>query len=149
MSAAGVAAKNAPVVAPLVAGALTLDGSALVTLGAVVTGLFFGAMWRTASFLHEGRSGREIRSDLLISLLIGGANTILTLALVEWLQFGMLFTLATGAVVGATGLRALPEIRDAVTGALRRKLLGDDVALIQPRDNDMREQVREMRDADD
>lgn len=148
MSAAGVAAKNAPVVAPLVAGALAFENDALVTVGAVIVGLVFGAMWRTGSFLNEGKAWTEIRSDLLVSLLIGGANAILTLALVDWLELGMLFTMATGAVVGATGLRALPEIRDAFIGAARRRLLEQNVALIEPEDADIDRKIERLRDED-
>lgn len=146
MSITGVAAKNAPVVAPIVAGALALNNDALVTIGAVVIGLVFGAMWRTGSFLSEGKSWIEIRADLTVSVLIGGANAILTLALVDWLQLGLLFTMAMGAVIGATGLRALPEIREAVIGAARRRLLEQNVALIEPKDGDMDEKIRQLGD---
>lgn len=146
MSAAGVAAKNAPVVAPIVAGALALNNDTLVTVGAVIVGLVFGAMWRTGSFLSEGKSWAEIRADLLVSVLIGGANAILTLALVDWLDLGLLFTMALGAVVGATGLRALPEIREALIGVARRRLLSEGVVVIQPEDADMDEKVRRLAD---
>lgn len=145
MNAEAVVAKNAPVIAPIVAGGFALNSDVLVTVGAVVIGLFFGAMWRTGSFLADGKAWIEIRSDLLISLLIGGANAVLTLALVEWLDLGLLFTMALGAVIGATGLRALPEIRDALMGAARRKLLADNVALIQPPDPDMDNKIEALR----
>ncbi len=147
MSAGAIAAKNAPVLAPIAtgAGAVAINSDTLVTVGAVVVGLVFGAMWRTGSFLSEGREWREIRSDLLVSVLIGGANALLTLALVDMLNVGIMFTMALGAVIGATGLRALPEVKDALLNALRRKLLGEDVALINPRDGDMREKVDALR----
>lgn len=150
MNVSAVAAKNAPVLAPLVtgAGALAIHSDTLVTVGAVVTGLFFGAMWRTGSFITEGKTWREIRADWIVSVSIGGANTILTLALVDWLNVGMLFTMALGAIVGATGLRALPEIRDALMHAARRKLLGDNVALIEPKDDEMADQVERLKQRD-
>lgn len=145
MNAGAIAAKNAPVVAPIVTGALALHSDMLVTVGAVVIGLVFGAMWRTGSFLNEGKSWAEIRADLLVSLLIGGANALLTLALVDWLNLGLLFTMALGAIIGATGLRALPEIRDALIGAARRRLLADGVAMIQPQDADMSEKIERLK----
>lgn len=144
MNVSAVAAKNAPVIAPLAAGSVAINSDTMVTVGAVVIGLVFGAMWRTGSFLSEGKSWTEIRSDLLISLLIGGANALLTLALVDWLNLGLLFTMAMGALVGATGLRALPEVRDAITASLKRRLLGDDVALITPRDDDLLDKARQL-----
>ena len=149
MSILGVAAKNAPVVAPIVAGVLTFNNDAVVTVGAVIIGLVFGAMWRTGSFLSEGRAWREIRADLLISLLIGGANAILTLALVDWLDLDMLFTMALGAVVGATGLRALPEVRDSLIGAARRRLLSEGVVVVNPPDADMDEKLDRLREQSD
>ena len=147
MDVSAVAAKNAPVVTPLITGAgAVLQGSdTLVTVGAVVVGLVFGAMWRTGSFLSEGKTWKAIRADLLVSVLIGGANAILALALVDWLNVGLLFTMALGAVIGATGLRALPEARDALLGAARRKLLGDNVALIEPRDEQLDDQMDRLK----
>ena len=147
MDISAVAAKNAPILTPLVTGAgAVLQGSdTLVTVGAVVVGLVFGAMWRTGSFLTDGKTWKEIRADLLISVLIGGANALLALALAEWFGLSLLFTMALGAVIGATGLRALPELRDAILVALKRRLLGDNVALIEPKDDAMRDQVDQMR----
>ena len=147
MDISAVAAKNAPILTPLVTGAgAVLQGSdTLVTVGAVIVGLVFGAMWRTGSFLTDGKSWKEIRADLLISVLIGGANALLALALAEWFGLSLLFTMALGAVIGATGLRALPELRDAILVALKRRLLGDNVALIEPKDDAMRDQVDQMR----
>lgn len=147
VSATAAVAKNAPVIAPIVAGALAFNSDALITIGAVVLGLFFGAMWRTGSFISEGKSWPEIRSDWFISITIGGANAVLTLALVEWLSFGLMFTMAMGVVIGATGLRALPEIRAAFMEAARRRLLSDGVVVVQPKNKDLDETVRKLDEA--
>lgn len=145
MSVPGVAAKNAPIVIPLLAGSLVITEETVVRVAAVCIGLLFGAMWRAASLHSEGKTWREVRRDLVISALIGGANAVLALALVDWFDLGVLFAMAVGVVIGGTGLRALPEIRDALVGMLRRRLLGEDVALIQPRDDDMRNTVKQIR----
>lgn len=117
-----------------------------MTVGAVIVGLIFGATWRTGSFLSDGKSWKEIRADLLISVLIGGANALLALALADWLDLSLLFTMALGAVIGATGLRALPELRDALLVAAKRKLLGDNAALIEPKDDAMDERIKHLDD---
>ena len=151
MDISAVAAKNAPIVTPLITGAgAVLQGSdTLVTVGAVIVGLVFGATWRTGSFLSDGKSWKEIRADLLVSILIGGANALLALALSDWLDLSLLFTMALGAVIGATGLRALPEVRDALLIAAKRRLLGDNVALIEPRDDAMADQIGQLNRRDD
>jgi len=146
VSITAIAGKNAPVIAPIVAGALAVNSDTLVTVGAGVLGLFFGAMWRTGSFISEGKTWPEIRSDWFISITIGGANAVLTLALVEWLSFGLMFTMAMGVVIGATGLRALPELRAALMEAAKRRLLSDGVAMIQPKDSDINAKVKRLRD---
>lgn len=145
VSAGAVAAKNAPIIAPIIAGALALHSDTLITIGAVVLGLVFGALWRTGSLISEGKTWGEIRIDWFVSLMIGGANAILTLALVDWLNLGLLFTMALGVVIGATGLRALPEIKDALMAAARRKLLSEGVAMVQPVDPALDEQVAALR----
>ena len=137
MSLTGVAAKQAPVVLPLFAG-VALGDQVVMRVAAVVAGLAFGAMWRAGSLSSEGKPGSAIRKDLMISVLVGGANAVLVLSLAELMGLGPLLTMGLGTLVGATGLRAVPEARDALLDALRRKLLGNDIALINPRDPGLR-----------
>lgn len=147
MSVSAVASKNAPVIAPIIGAALALHSDTIITVGAVVIGLFFGALWRTGSLLSERRPFKDIRTDWFISITIGGANAILTLALVEWLELNPLLTMGMGAVIGATGLRALPEIKDALMNMAARRLIGDNVTVMRTPlvpDDALRE---EMRDA--
>lgn len=144
MSISGAVAKNAPVLFPLATGALAVNDPMLVKAGAVLVGLAFGALWRAGSLTSEGKGWTAVRKDLLVSSLIGGANAVLALSLVELMGIRPLPAMGIGVLVGATGLRALPEIKEAVTVALKRKLLGDDIALIVPRDEDMRDAVRRI-----
>lgn len=145
MSASGVAAKHAPILVPVFAGGLAVGEETIIRIIAVVTGLVFGAMWRAADLHHEGKSWREVRSDLAISAMIGGANAVLALALVDRADLSVLSAMAVGVIIGATGLRAVPKIRDVLFDIMRRRLLGDDVALIQPRDDAMRETLDQIR----
>ena len=137
-------AKVVPAAAPVASAVFSAHSDTLVQIGAVVAGLAFGMMWRAGSLASEGKGWKAIKSDMLVSILIMGANAVLAMALVEMLNLSTLLAMAAGVVVGATGLRALPEIRDAVVGMLKRKLLGDDVALIQPRDDDLSAKAREL-----
>lgn len=109
----------------------------LISTLAVCIGLLFGAMWRAGSLIGEGKTWPLIRSDLLVSLMIGGANAVLALAIVEWLEIGPLFSMAIGVLVGATGLHALPAIRDSLVESAKAKLLSQGVAMIQPNDAEM------------
>jgi len=149
VSAAALVTKNAPVIAPIVAGGIALHSDAFITISAIVAGLFFGAMWRTGSFISEGKTWREIRLDWFISVTIGGANAVLTLALVDWLNLGVLLTMAMGVIIGATGLRALPLLRAALLNTARRKLLEQGVVMIQPKNADIDAKVEALRQAED
>lgn len=122
-----------------------MDEGAIVMLAAVLGGLIFGGMWRAGSLVSEGKGWSTIRRDVAISLLIGGANAILTLAVINLLGLGVLLGMATAVVIGATGLRALPEIKAAFLGYARRKIIGDDIALIQPKDPELDQQIRDLR----
>lgn len=144
MSLPGAAAKNAPVLLPIIGGGIALHDPMLVKAGAVLLGLAFGAMWRAGSLASEGKAWPKIRSDLGISALIGGANAVLTLSLVDLLKIGPLLAMGLGVIIGATGLRALPEIRDAVAAGLRRRLIGDDVIAINPRNDSLNELARQL-----
>ena len=129
MSIGAIAAKNAPVVAPL-----TFVALISMDITAVVAGLAFGAMWRAANLRSEGKDWKAVRSDLTISILVGGANAVLALALVEWLNVGQVMAMTIGVLVGATGLRAVPEAKEVVVAALRRKLIGDNIVTLSPPD---------------
>lgn len=139
-------AKYAPVVGSALMAGLAAHSEIVAQVAAVLAGLTMGAMWRAGSLRSEGALWLAVRSDLAISGLIGGANAVLALALADWLNLSVLLTMALAVVVGATGLRALPEIKDALATVLRRKLLGDDVALIQPRNEEIADQVRRLRE---
>ena len=131
MSIGTIAAKNAPVVAPLTFA--TIASAEITTeIIAVVAGLAFGAMWRAANLRNEGKAWRAVRSDIGISIMVGGANAVLALTLVEWLDVSKMAAMAIGVVVGATGLRAVPEAKDMLINALRRKLIGDDIVYMPP-----------------
>lgn len=140
-----VAAKAAPIAAPTFAAVFAdlIEPHSVLRLGAVVAGLAFGAAWRAAALRDEGKSWGDVRRDLGISALIGGANAVIALALTDWFGVGVLSAMAIAVLVGATGLRAVPEARDAILNIARRKLLAD-VETIQRRDPVAEELVRKL-----
>jgi hypothetical protein len=139
-------AKYGSVAAPIISAAVVAHSDTLVKVGAVVGGLALGAMWRAGSMRGEGKPWGAVRSDLAVSGLIGGANAVLCLALVELFDASEMFAMAIAVIVGATGLRALPEIKKAFMDTMRRKLIGDDVALMQPRNVDIEQTLQALRD---
>lgn len=139
------AAKQVGTIIPPLTASLVLNQDALVMVLAVIGGLIFGGMWRAGSLASEGKNWSVIGRDAFISLLIGGANAILTLAVIKVLDLGVLLGMAAAAVIGATGVRALPEIRSALIGYAGRKVLGNDIALIMPKDPLLDEKARELR----
>lgn len=136
----GITAKNAPVILPLIAGTLALDDPIFIKAAAIAVGLVFGAMWRAGSLLNDGKGWQPVWKDLLTSGLIGCANAVLVLVLVDQLGVGPLLAMAGGVIAGATGLRALPLVRKA---ALNR-LLGNDVTTVSPSDPSMEEMIRRL-----
>lgn len=127
------AAKYAPAAFPLFSAGLAAHSDTIIKVAAVLGGLALGAMWRAGSMRGDGKSWAAVRADLGISALIGGANAVLALALVEIFAVGIMFAMAIGVIVGATGLRALPEIKEVFVTVMRRRLLGgDDVVVINP-----------------
>jgi hypothetical protein len=143
-----VTAKYAPAALPVLTAALAAHSDTLWKIGAVIGGLILGAMWRAGSLRGDGKSWAMVRSDLGVSGLIGGANAVLTLALVQAFQMNVMFAMAIAVIVGATGLRALPEIKAGLIGYARRKLIGNDIAVVHPNDPDLDELVRKMRAKD-
>lgn len=135
MTIGTIAAKNAPVVIPLTFAAL-VGNETFLEIAAVCSGIVLGAMWRAANLRSEGKTWSVVRSDLTISVLVGGANAVLALALVEWLDVGRIMAMGIGVMIGATGLRAVPEARDVLISALRRKLIGDDIVVLTPKDQE-------------
>lgn len=128
--------------APLVGVLISEDW--IIRTSAVLVGLIFGAMWRAGSLKSEGKAWTTIKTDLLISVLIGGANAVLALALIDWLAVGPLFSMVVGVIVGATGLQTLPTVRDAVVEAARRRLLEQGIAMITPHDHKIEELLEEL-----
>lgn len=108
----------------------------IVRTVAVIIGMAFGAMWRAGSLVGKGKSWPAIRSDLLVSLMIGGANAVLALTIAEWMDAGPLFSMSIGVLVGATGLHALPMIRDNLLETARKRLLDEGVSMLMPRPDD-------------
>ncbi len=98
------------------------DGHLGWRAGAVTLGLVAGAMWRAGNLKSEGRDAASIRADLIVSALIGLANAVLALAIVDWMGVGILLAMVVGVLVGATGVRAIPEVRDLLVETLKRKL---------------------------
>lgn len=119
------AAKYAPVILPLAGGALALNDAMLVQTLSVCVGLSLGAAWRAGSLLNEGKTWKDVWRDLLVSIFIGGANAVLTIALADLVNIGPLLAMALGVLVGATGLRAVPEVKAVVVDLLKRRLTGD------------------------
>jgi len=143
------AAKYAPAILPLASTSFVAHSEVIIQVGAIVVGLALGAMWRAGSLRGDGKNWSEVRADLGVSALIGGANAVLAVALVDWLNVGVPAAMAVGVVVGATGLRALPEIRDAFFAVLRRKLIGEDtVTLTAPKDIEMRALRKQLDNPD-
>lgn len=148
MTVGAIAAKNAPVVAPLALASL-IGNETLLEVAAVVGGIVLGAMWRAANLRSEGKNWAAVRSDLVISVLVAGANAVLALALVEWLDVGKIMAMGIGVIIGATGLRAVPEARDVFINALRRKLIGDDAIYFPPKQQqDLNEAVERLKQED-
>lgn len=137
-------AKQASAVIPTLAAALALNTDAVVMVAAVSGGLLFGGLWRAGSLASEGKAWVAIRRDAGISVLVAGANVVLTLAIIRVFDLGVLLGMAVAVVVGATGVRALPEIKAAFLGWARRKIIGDDIALVNPRNPDLDAKLREL-----
>lgn len=119
------ASKAAPVIAPplaIVLAGFGLDAHFFVKSIAVIFGLVGGAIWRAGMLKKQRRPWSEIRDDLYVSALIGIANGIVALFISEKLGTGILLAMFTGAIVGATGVRALPAIRGAVIDLIRQNL---------------------------
>lgn len=141
-------AKYGSAAVPAVAATLAAHSDTAFKVGAVVGGILLGMLWRAGSLRGEGRSWATVRGDLTVSALIGGANAVLALSIVQLFDLPVMFALGAGVLVGATGLRALPEIKAALMNAARRKLLGDDVGLIQPNNPAIDEAMRQLRRTD-
>jgi hypothetical protein len=103
-----------------------LNDAILVQVLSVCVGLSMGAAWRAGSLLNDGKEWRAVWRDLLVSVFIGGANAVLTLALADFADLGPLMAMALGVLVGATGLRAVPEVKAVVVDLLKRRLTGGD-----------------------
>lgn len=148
MSVEAIAAKNAPVIAPLTLAAL-FGNETILEITAVCAGIALGAMWRAANLRSEGKTWSDVRSDLVISILVAGANAVLAFTLVQWLDVSRSMAMGIGVLVGATGLRAVPEAKDVLVGALRRKLIGDDIVMINPpAQAKINEAMDKLRDTD-
>lgn len=139
-----VTAKYGAIVGPVAGVAISAHFDTLAKVAAVSGGILLGMLWRAGSLRGEGRTWADVRSDLTVSALIGGANAVLALAIVQAFEGSVMFAMAAGVLIGATGLRALPEIKEALMNAARRKLLGDNVALIQPPDPEIDDLLRQI-----
>ncbi len=121
---AASAAKAAPAITPplVTLAALGVDGSFLIKIVAVIFGVGLGAMWRAGMLRQEGKDWETIKTDLFVSVLIGGANSVLSLGCAELFGAGALISCMIGVIIGATGLRALPQIRNLFIEFARSKI---------------------------
>ena len=117
-------AKAAPIAAPSILGvaAALVDPHGVLRLIGVIVGLVFAAAWRGSMLAEKNRPWPEIRKDLLISTLIGGVNATIALMIVERVGAGILLSIFIAAMVGSTGVRALPMIRDFFLNELRNRV---------------------------
>lgn len=127
-----VTVKYAAIAGPVAGVIVSAHADTLYKVAAVSGGILLGMLWRAGSLVGEGRSWAAVRGDLIVSALIGGANAVLALTIVQVFDAPVMVAMTVGVIIGATGLRALPEIKAALMSAARRKLLGDNAILIQP-----------------
>lgn len=90
-------------------------------IGGVGIGLACGAMWRAASLREKRKTWREVRDDFINSALAGGANAIVALYVVDWLDGGVMVALGVGMLVAATGIRAIQWAQRSVDDYLRQR----------------------------
>lgn len=109
-------------------GAVAVDTRMLFMVAAVVVAIALGALWRSAQLYEKKKSWADVRSDLIVSVMIGGANTVLCLAIVDLLGVGILLAMGIGVIIGATGVRALPMLRTFALDMMRQRLSPDPVA---------------------
>lgn len=93
----------------------------------IMVGLPFGIMFRTARMIGERKSKAAIQRDLIVSVLISGANFVLAAMIAVRLSLSYLEALLLAVVVAATGVKAIIKFS---TWAWRR-LIRDDVAEMQ------------------
>lgn len=93
----------------------------------ILVGLPFGIMFRTARMIGERKSRAAIQRDLIVSVLISGANFVLAAMIAVRLSLSYLEALLLAVIVAATGVKAILKFS---TWAWKR-LIRDDVAEIQ------------------
>ena len=94
----------------------------LITIGIVLLGILFGAMWRAADIMNKGGDWLTVRKDLFVSCLAGGANAIMALGLIQYVQTGAVLSLVIAMLVGATGVRGVQWAYKVATGILAERL---------------------------
>lgn len=125
---------------PLFAGMLMVDQAVVLQIVAVLGGVALGAMHRAGWLRQKRRPWSEVMADLMVSVLVFGANSVMALVLVEVLEVTIVMAMGVGVIVGSTGVRAVPQIRDAVL----KRCLGNTIALIEPKNGDIDERLREL-----
>lgn len=94
----------------------------LVTIAIVLLGILFGAMWRAADIMNKGGNWLTVRHDLFISCLAGGANAIMALGIIQYIQTGAVLSLVIAMLVGATGVRGVQWAYKIATSMLADRL---------------------------
>lgn len=113
-----------PAAVTSVAAAAAIDGSYWYRIGAVILGLFLGAVWRAGSLRSEGKNWDLVLSDLIISAFIGGANAVIAMIIVDYFGTSILIAMGIGVLVGATGVRAVQEAKEIAMNFFK-KFFGD------------------------
>lgn len=103
-----------------VAGAAAYDGDFWYRILAVVIGLVLGAVWRAGSLKSEGKNWDSVWADLTISALIGGANAVMAMIIVDHFGASILISMGIGVLVGATGVRAIQEAKDIAMNIFKK-----------------------------
>lgn len=107
-----------------IAGAAAMDGHFWARIIAVVVGLVLGAVWRAGSFRSEGKNWDTVWSDLIVSGLIGGANAVIAIIIVDYFGASVLISMGIGVLVGATGVRAVQEAREIFINFVKKMFDG-------------------------
>lgn len=103
-----------------IAGAAAADGDFWYRILAVVIGLILGAVWRAGSIRSEGKNWDSVWSDLIISALIGGANAVMAMIIVDHFGTSILISMGIGVLVGATGVRAIQEAKEIAMNFVKK-----------------------------
>lgn len=109
------ATKATSIATTIPAVAFTFD---LTWITLIALGLFMGWLARVARLVHENQGWTTIRKDILVSLLIGGANGLLAAIIISYFSLTYMQGVGVAFVVAFAGLKTL----DSITRSVLKKL---------------------------